>query len=183
MHPFIINRKNRTWRNDNNYDYSLATRRQLLPGRARTILIDFDNTIVDFDKATRFETVTTFRRNGTKDVLDCLADLKRKKPFDHIVIVTNQKKMSIKREALRSKLDYARQIMEARLKCVVSIVACTSTAAQKPNCADAISRLPFKYTQMIGDAGGRHGDYGRQDIDFARALQIPFLHAEDFLQT
>lgn len=183
---FIIERKTRAWHHARGYDYNLVTRRTLRRHN-RALLIDFDNTLVEFNKEDRARKMP-FRKSSVPDwtILESLAVVARTKPvaYEHLVIVTNQKKMAPEsplRERLREKLQEASEQIERALKIPVSIVACTDEATLKPECYHVLEELPFNYTMMVGDAGGEPADYGRQDIDLAERLGIPFLHVDKLL--
>lgn len=177
---FVIERKTRSWNYIVGYYYNIVTRRNL-EYRNRALLIDFDNTLVEFNKQDRTIQMPFRVSSQGKSILDVLKT-KFGSSIKHLIIITNQKKMSGPLcDALKEKLESAAKQIEHETGFCVSVIACADPTTLKPACWRALKTLPFTYCGMVGDAGGEPDDYGRQDIDLASMLSIPFYHVDKLL--
>lgn len=180
---FVIERKTRSWNYTVGYYYNIVTRRNL-EFRNHALLIDFDNTLVEFNKQDRtIQMPFRVSSQGCKSILDILKNKFSSSGIKHLIIITNQKKMAGPLcDGLRVKLENAAKQIEKETGFYVSIIACADPTTLKPACWHALKTLPFTYHGMVGDAGGEPGDYGRQDIDLASMLSIPFYHVDKLLK-
>lgn len=158
----------------------------------KVIFIDLDGTLIQTKSGNTFPV-----NNDDWKIIDSVWRVLplMLRQFDHIMIVTNQggfrnDPVRLTQQFKRFKLSKIESLLVSTIhapgKFLPSIIAPDfKSPYRKPRIGwveDYFSKrgmIVSKDSVMIGDAGGREGDFSDSDLKFASNLGINFLHAKD----
>lgn len=155
---FIIERKIKRWHSNDNFEYLLVTRRQLLNSSKQALLIKFEDVLVEPSNLRKFK----MNLHTSKSICHYLAKLARYRPFNHIVIVSREF------TGFRKILSRASEQLEQILNIPISVVVAKDELIIKE-----FRKLPFDFTMSLGNED-------KWFRDLTKSLSAQFLHVSPF---